>query len=157
MSCYICLSSKQPLIQPDCVCKTLHIHRSCFKKWLETTPDILKCAVCKTDMSPTFVSRFVSIEKMMTYDPNGEMEDDDDDDDDDDEEEWFMEYSVPTFVDEDGNYYFHTLEHMSIFIESRKKAISSQKQFYKMRTKSKYVLPSRNVPKVRHRMCHYRR
>jgi hypothetical protein len=108
-------------------------------------------------MSPTFVSRFVSMEQMMAYDPNGELEDDTDEDGRFMGEDgwfmgWFMEYSVPTMMDKEGNYYFHTLEHMSIFIESHKKEILSQKRC----AKHKYVTP-RHVPQVRHRMCHYRR
>jgi hypothetical protein len=151
MSCYICLSSKTPLLQPDCVCKTLRVHRSCFKKWLDTAPDLFACAVCKTDMSPAFVSRFATMEQIMAYDPDGELEEDDDEED----EHWFMEYSVPTYLDDDGNYYFHTMEHMSVFVESRKKEIASQKQCYKRQ--STYVLPSRHIPKVRNRVFHYRR
>ena len=71
MDCFICLSRKQPLIQPDCVCKTIYVHPGCYKKWLQTTcPDILVCSVCKSTVSITFVKQFVTLEQFMMYPHN---------------------------------------------------------------------------------------
>lgn len=68
MDCFICLSRKQPLIQPDCLCKTIYVHPGCYKKWLQTTcPDILTCSVCKSAVSVNFVKQFVSLEQLMVY------------------------------------------------------------------------------------------
>lgn len=68
MDCFICLSRKQPLIQPDCLCKTIYVHPGCYKKWLQTTcPDILTCSVCKSAVSVNFVKQFVSLEQLMIY------------------------------------------------------------------------------------------
>ena len=68
MDCFICLSRKQPLIQPDCLCKTIYVHPGCYKKWLQTTcPDILTCSVCKSAVSVNFIKQFVSLEQLMVY------------------------------------------------------------------------------------------
>lgn len=68
MDCFICLSRKQPLIQPDCLCKTIYVHPGCYKKWLQTTcPDILTCSICKSAVSVNFVKQFVSLEQLMIY------------------------------------------------------------------------------------------
>jgi hypothetical protein len=69
MECFICMSKKKPLIQPDCLCKTSYVHSACYKKWLETCSDILKCSVCKSAFSINFIKKFVTLEQLMVY-PN---------------------------------------------------------------------------------------
>ena len=67
MNCFICLSSTRQLIQPDCLCKTIYVHPGCYKKWLETCPDILICSICKSTVGINFVKKFVSLEQLMMY------------------------------------------------------------------------------------------
>ena len=69
MNCFICLSKKNPLIQPDCLCKTTYVHPECYKKWLETCSDILTCCVCNSTVSINFVKKFVTLEQLVAY-PN---------------------------------------------------------------------------------------
>ena len=145
-TCYICLSRSGKLIQPDCVCKTLHIHISCFKAWLKTTPDMFLCSVCKTDVSPTFLSKFVTMEQLMMYSPQDEDEDDEDEDDDV-EDIWFEENGVPVMEDDEGFYWFQTIEHLTIFVESNKRTQASQllKRRHDTRQFSKKV----RMPKIK--------
>ena len=91
----------------------------------------------------------------MEYDPYGEEEDDWDE-----EDEWFVEHGVPTQVGDDGNYYFQSTEHMLLFVESRKRDTSSQKQEVKQKKrvqKVKFTQPVRTKHQVHTRMYHYRR
>lgn len=120
MSCYICLSSSGKLIQPDCVCKTLYVHTSCFKSWLNTTSDMFLCSVCKTDVSPTFLSKFVTMEQLMMYSSEGKIEEDVEDG------EWFEENGLRIMEDDTGHLWFESIEHLTIFNECNKRMQASQ-------------------------------
>lgn len=122
MSCYICLSSSGKLIQPDCVCKTLYVHRSCFKSWLNTASDMFLCSVCKTDVSPTFLSKFVTMEQLMMYSTEGNQEPEEDFEDGN----WFEENGLRIMEDDTGHLWFESIEHLTIFNECNKRMQASQ-------------------------------
>jgi hypothetical protein len=80
------------------------------------------CSVCKTDVSPTFLSKFVTMEQLMMYSPyTGEFTEDEPE-----EGVWFEENGVPVWEDDKGNYWFNTIEHLTIFVESNKRMQASQ-------------------------------
>lgn len=141
MSCYICLSSSGKLIKQDCVCKTLHVHTSCFKSWLKTTSDMFLCSVCKTDVSPTFLSKFVTMEQLMMYSTEGNIEEDIED------EVWFEENGVPVMEDDAGYYWFKTIEHLTIFVESNKRMQASQ--IIKKRHDTRHFSKKVRMPKIK--------
>ena len=66
MECYICLTSKYPLIQPGCLCKTIYIHPECYKTLLKTY-DIMTCSICKSDVSVDFVKQYATMEQLLVY------------------------------------------------------------------------------------------
>ena len=72
MSCFICLEENDQLYKPDCVCKTMVFHRLCMIEWSRKVANVFECSVCKTDMSPSFLSSFVPLkrlERLLESDP----------------------------------------------------------------------------------------
>ena len=121
-SCFICLSNKKTLIKSDCVCKNIYVHPSCYKKWLDTCPDIFTCSICKTDVSVTFLKKFVTMEKLMLYKTHTDA----DEDEDEDEDGWtitngFTAHGVLVTLDDNDDWWFETIEDMTLFTESSKR------------------------------------
>jgi hypothetical protein len=124
--CYICLGSdsKKPFIENrGCLCKgSVSIHERCFKKWVASTDSPFSCSVCKADYGGSFLSKFISLEKIMFSGAE---------DDEDYEEEYFEErviHGVPVLVDEDEYIYFEDPLYESIFMHSNKMEIKSIRQ-----------------------------
>lgn len=129
MSCFICLGSKH-LIQPKCKCKTLFVHRACYTEWLKTAPDMFTCTVCKTDVSISFLSKCLTTEQLMNYDPN-EI----------DEfieglavprmgwdKIWYEQYGI-RFYEENGMLHFGSIKDQDQFSEIGKRTIVADKRF----------------------------
>ena len=57
----------QPLIKLPCACKNLPIHPVCLKEWLKVSYDILTCGVCKKNISPNFIQKYVSLDDLLAY------------------------------------------------------------------------------------------
>ena len=136
-SCYICLSSKRTLIKPDCLCKTMLVHRSCFTKWLSTSPDFITCPVCKDTFNPSFLVSFVGVEALMKYSDKRE------DSEEDEEENYEFELNVPglpptIYQDDDGTLYFDSIDQLNTYMESEKRNILSFKKNKKFQYKSPF-------------------
>ena len=68
LECYICMEdNEQPLIKLPCVCKNLPIHPVCLKEWLKVSYDILTCGICKSNISPIFIQKYVSLNDLLAY------------------------------------------------------------------------------------------
>ena len=65
MECYICMNEGD-LIKLPCSCKNLPIHPECLKEWLKVS-DILTCGVCKQNISPSFIQKYVPLEDLLMY------------------------------------------------------------------------------------------
>ena len=131
--CYICLGSdsKKPFIKNrGCLCKgSVSIHERCFKKWVASTDSPFSCSVCKADYGGSFLSKFISLEKIMFAGAE---------DDEDYEEQYFEErviHGVPVLVDEDEYIYFEDPLYESIFMHSNKMETKSIRQSCHQRTK----------------------
>ena len=122
MDCFICLSKKKPLIQPDCLCKTTYVHPGCYKKWLDTCHDILTCGVCKSTVGINFIKKFVSLEQLMIY-PNKVQEP--------------QEYDIAEGIEipgianfipiRNGELYFRNIKEKSRFLEADKRLYNSKR------------------------------
>ena len=125
MSCFICLSTKKPLIKPDCVCKNIYAHTSCYKQWLDTCPDMFTCSVCKTNLSVTFIKPFVTVEKLMLYSENQENEEDD-------QNIFFsrriISHGVVVTLDDNDDWWFDTIEDLGLYTESSKREFKALHQ-----------------------------
>jgi hypothetical protein len=49
------------------VCKNLPIHLMCLKEWLKVSYDILTCGICKSNISPIFIQKYVSLDDLLAY------------------------------------------------------------------------------------------
>ena len=68
LECYICMEdNEQLLIKLPCACKNLPIHPMCLKEWLKVSYDILTCGVCKKNISPNFIQKYVSLDDLLAY------------------------------------------------------------------------------------------
>jgi hypothetical protein len=68
LECYICMEdNEQPLIKLPCACKNLPIHPVCLKEWLKVSYDILTCGICKSNISPIFIQKYVSLDDLLAY------------------------------------------------------------------------------------------
>ena len=68
LECYICMEdNEQPFIKLPCACKNLPIHAGCLKEWLKVSYDILTCGVCKKNINPNFIQKYVSLEDLLMY------------------------------------------------------------------------------------------
>jgi hypothetical protein len=59
--------NEQPFIKLPCACKNFPIHPGCLKEWLKVSYDILTCGVCKKNISPNFIQKYVSIDDLLAY------------------------------------------------------------------------------------------
>jgi len=82
------------------------------------------------------------MEQLMMYSPHKE-----DDDEDDDEDVWFEENGVPVMEDDDGHYWFQTIEHLTIFVESNKRTQASQ--LLKKRHDTRHFSKKVRMPKIK--------
>ena len=158
--CFICLSTKKPLVKPDCVCKNIYAHTSCYKQWLETCPDMFTCSVCKTNLSVTFIKPFVTMEKLMLYNEKQ------DDNDDNDRDVWawngFISHGVRITLDNNDDWWFDNIEDLILYTESSKREFKALRQssktkqpLLKMASKKRYNQHTHTYRRQSHSHSHF--
>ena len=128
LMCYICMEdNEQPLIKLPCACKNLPIHPVCLKEWLKVSYDILTCGVCKKNISPNFIQKYVSLDDLLAYPYKSNMYVNN---------ERHMMFTYRTYIGSSGIPYaelvngkliFETDNERSIFLEARKRNYLSER------------------------------
>lgn len=68
MSCYICFEKGNLMKDKGCACKgSIHVHTSCFQKWITLTDHPFKCPNCKTHYTYSFLIQFMKKKDILDY------------------------------------------------------------------------------------------
>lgn len=68
------MNENGPFIKLPCACKNLPMHPGCLKEWLKVS-DILTCGVCKQNLNPSFIQKYVPLEDLLMYPYKSTMSD----------------------------------------------------------------------------------
>ena len=111
------------LIKLPCACKNLPIHPECLKEWLKCCPDILTCGVCKQNISPSFIQKFVNVEDLLMYPYKSTMSD---------VHSGFRTYvgmpGVPYAELVNGKMIFESVHKKAVFVEAKKRCYISERR-----------------------------
>ena len=105
----------------------IFLYTLCLKEWLKVSYDILTCGVCKKNISPNFIQKYVSLDDLLAYPYKSNMYVNN---------ERHMMFTYRTYIGGSGIPYaelvngkliFETDNERSIFLEARKRNYLSER------------------------------